>query len=137
MIIWAYISALTDPFHFYDAQAPNHPHRLTGLHAASARPILPDRIANVYLLLAVVAVICCFTTTRSVTKWYLIAVGLADFGHIYATYRGIGPEYFSDVTRWNDMFGAIVWPFAGCGCGVQDTEQECLMINVCCLLTRV
>lgn len=49
------------------------------------------------------AVICCWTTNKSITRAYLISVVIADLGHIYGTYRGVGAEYFLDVAQWNDM----------------------------------
>lgn len=61
------------------------------------------QMGNVLLLLAAVAVICCFSPSRATARWYLIAVALADYGHIYATYRGVGPDVFWDPRRWNDM----------------------------------
>lgn len=60
-------------------------------------------MGNVLLLLAAVAVICCFTTYPDIPKKYLVAVALADFGHVYAAYAALGDEYFWDVSKWNDM----------------------------------
>lgn len=36
-------------------------------------------------------------------------MGLADLWHLYATYRGVGSEYFWNVSGWNDM----VWGNVG------------------------
>lgn len=60
-------------------------------------------MGNVLLLLAFMAVICCFTNYADIPKKYLVAVALADFGHIYATYAALGDDYFWDVSKWNDM----------------------------------
>ena len=59
-------------------------------------------MANVLLLLAPIAIICCWTNNPGVTICYLTAVAFADLGHIYAVYRG-GSDYFWDVSSWNDM----------------------------------
>jgi hypothetical protein len=60
-------------------------------------------MANMLLLLAPMALICCWTKHREVAIWYLIAVGFADIGHIYAVYRGVGSEYFWNFGGYNDM----------------------------------
>lgn len=54
------------------------------------------------------AIICCWTTNPTTTKAYLFAVALADYGHIYAAYRGVGSEVFLDVGRWDEMTWANV-----------------------------
>ena len=60
-------------------------------------------MGNVLLLLAAMALICCFTTNSGISKRYLIAVAFADFGHIYAAHAALGDEYFWDLNKWNDM----------------------------------
>jgi hypothetical protein len=61
------------------------------------------QLINVLLLLAPMAVVCCFTRDPVTTKGYLFAVALADYGHIYATYRAVGAEVFFNASLWNDM----------------------------------
>lgn len=48
------------------------------------------QLVNVYLLLAAMAVICTWTPHARTARWYLAAVSLADYGHIYACYVGVG-----------------------------------------------
>jgi len=60
-------------------------------------------MGNVLLLLAAMAIICCWTKHSEIAFWYLVAVGIADFGHIFATYKAVGPNYFWDLGQWNDM----------------------------------
>lgn len=60
-------------------------------------------MGNVLLLLALIAIICCWTSHPDVAKKYLLALALADLGHVYAAYRGMGEELFWDVGRWNTM----------------------------------
>ncbi|OTA89658.1 hypothetical protein M434DRAFT_103424 [Hypoxylon sp. CO27-5] len=102
LLIWAYITALRDLPSYYAAQVPNTP-----LSTPDAVPpqglVLLLQLINVYLLLAAVAVICSWTPHASVARWYLIAVAFADYGHIWACYRGVGADVFWDVERWNDM----------------------------------
>lgn len=65
--------------------------------------VLTLQFVNILLLLAAVAVICCWTKDKNVTWWYMVAVCFADWGHIYGVYRGVGKEVFWDVKGWNDM----------------------------------
>ena len=67
------------------------------------------QLGNVMLLLAAMALICCFTTKQDIPKKYLLAVAFADFGHIYAVYAALGDEVFWNLNGWNDM----VWGNVG------------------------
>jgi len=60
-------------------------------------------LGNIYLLLAAIAVLCCFTKHASISRNYLLIVACADLGHIYASYCGMGSTYFWDFGSWNDM----------------------------------
>ncbi len=35
------------------------------------------------------------------TRGYLLAVALADYGHMYAAYAAVGPDYFWSPAGWN------------------------------------
>ncbi|KAI1417649.1 hypothetical protein F5Y13DRAFT_60805 [Hypoxylon sp. FL1857] len=102
LLVWAYIIALQDLPAYYSAQAPNAP-LAAGDQVPAQGLVLLLQLVNVYLLLAAVAVICSWTPHATVARWYLIAVAFADYGHIWACYRGVGPEVFWDVDQWNDM----------------------------------
>ncbi|KAK1065273.1 hypothetical protein LTR74_008099 [Friedmanniomyces endolithicus] len=100
LLVWAYVLILQDPRKFYIDQVP---------HSALADAGFPPQakllvllLGNVYLLLAPLAVICIWTPHRSVAVYYLIAVGLGDLGHVYATYQVWG-EAFWDLNLWNDL----------------------------------
>ena len=71
--------------------------------------IVAAQLGNVYLLLALLAVICCYTTTDpKVARNYLVAVAIADLGHVYSTYVGLGWDRLIDIGAWNDMmWGSI------------------------------
>ncbi|OQN97533.1 hypothetical protein B0A48_16687 [Cryoendolithus antarcticus] len=106
VLIWAYISHLRNPITFYLDHVP-------GI-AAAASPFTPQAevmlylLGNVYLLLAALAVICCWTRHRSIMQYYLLVVAFADLGHIYATCRVFGWEKFVEFAQWNDMaWGSI------------------------------
>lgn len=111
--IWAYITALQDLPSYYAAQVPNAPLSAADHHIPPQALVLLLQLVNVYLLLAAIAVICSWTSHASVARWYLIAVALADYGHIWACYRGVGPDVFWDVGKWNDMLWGGVAVSAG------------------------
>lgn len=91
-----------DPTAFYLAQSPTADPTSTATAPAQGL-VLALQLTNVYLLLAALAVVCSWTPHASVARWYLVAVALADYGHIAACYRGVGADVFWDVARWNDM----------------------------------
>ncbi|KAF2104457.1 hypothetical protein NA57DRAFT_70661 [Rhizodiscina lignyota] len=100
LLTWAYILCLKDPQAYYMQQHPNQS-LFQGFPAQALS--LSLQMGNVLLLLAAMAVICCFTNHSDISKKYLIAVAFADFGHIYAAYVALGDDYFWDVGKWNDM----------------------------------
>lgn len=100
--LWAYINHLQQPHEFYVSQVPNA-RSLASTPFPQQAQIFVYQLGNVYLLLALLALVCCWTTSRSVARGYLAAVALADLGHIYAVYRVLGSETFWDVGQWNDM----------------------------------
>ncbi|KAI0844169.1 hypothetical protein F5Y00DRAFT_210319 [Daldinia vernicosa] len=113
LLIWAYIVALRDPTAFFAAQAPNFPLPLPVVSVSEPEPVEPVippqalvlllQLVNVYLLLAGLAVVCSWTPHASVARGYLVVVALADYGHIWACYRGVGAELFWNTAEWNDM----------------------------------
>lgn len=64
---------------------------------------------NVFLLLALLAILCTFFVSERAAKLYLLCVALGDLGHISCVYAGLGPKVFWDVANWNDM----VWGHVG------------------------
>jgi len=62
------------------------------------------QLGNVYLLLALVGIAVLYTTTEArVVRNYIIALWIADVGHVGATYHVIGYERFVNVSQWNSM----------------------------------
>lgn len=96
-----YATALRNPAQYYADQTPNA--ELSKLVFTPQALSLTLQLGNVLLLLAAIALICCWTTHPEIARRYLIVVALADLGHIYAAYRGLGDSAFWDVTQWNDM----------------------------------
>ncbi|KAF3766778.1 hypothetical protein M406DRAFT_274188 [Cryphonectria parasitica EP155] len=100
--VWAWIVCNQDPFNYYATQVPNHTLNEQD-HFPGQALALSLQMGNVLLLLAAMAVICCFSSSPSTAKWYLVAVAFADYGHIYGAARGVGPDVFWDPSQWNDM----------------------------------
>jgi hypothetical protein len=106
MLVWAYIINLTNPQQYYLDQAPTTLLTTTSFPAQALSTTL--QLGNVLLLLAAIALICCFTPHTEISRRYLIAVALADLGHIYATYASVGEKVFWDLNQWNQMMMANV-----------------------------
>ncbi|KAK0274610.1 hypothetical protein LTR35_007948 [Friedmanniomyces endolithicus] len=100
LLVWAYTMIVQDPRKFFTDQVPHN--ALPDASFTAQAKLLVLLLGNVYLLLAPLAVICTWTPHRSVAMYYLMAVGLGDLGHIYATYQVWG-EAFWDLNLWNDM----------------------------------
>ncbi|KAK5629684.1 hypothetical protein RRF57_005399 [Xylaria bambusicola] len=109
LLVWAYMTTLQDPFTFYVKQAQNYE---LALDDPSSFPpqarIMTLQLVNVYLLLAAMALICSWTTHASIVRLYLAAVALADYGHIWACYVGVGYELFVRPAEWNDLLWGSV-----------------------------
>jgi len=105
-LVWAYVITLSDPQQYYSDQAPQG---LLSNHVFTPQSLsLTLQLGNVFLLLAAMAVICCFTTHSEISRRYLIAVALADLGHIYAIYSAVGDKVFWDLNQWNQMTASNV-----------------------------
>lgn len=110
MVAW--YTGNSDPFAFFAGQVP--------AHAITAADFPPQALGltllllNVYALLAAVAVACVFTRDAFTARVYLIFISLADYGHIYSTYRAVGDAYFWNVAEWSDM----MWGNVGVSVGL-------------------
>ena len=107
LLVWAYIINFLDPGTYYIRQHPTASSLTTVVTSQAIS--LSLQLGNVLLLLALMAFICCWTHHPDIPKKYLIAVAIADIGHIYAAYVALGEETFWDVSKWNDM----VWGNVG------------------------
>ncbi|KAI0118815.1 hypothetical protein GGR51DRAFT_133910 [Nemania sp. FL0031] len=108
LLVVAYITTLQDPFSFYSRQAQNYELAADPSSFPPQAQIMTLQLVNVYLLLAAMAVICSWTTNASTARWYLAAVALADYGHIYACYVGVGLDLLLQPAEWNDMLWGSV-----------------------------
>jgi hypothetical protein len=84
--------------------------------------ILAYTTGNIYILLALLAVVCTAVTREGrVAKAYLLAVAIGDLGHIYASWRVLGKDTmlnFGGVSgsRWIVGCGGRVFIKAANGC---------------------
>lgn len=63
-----------------------------------------SRLGNIYLLLAMVGIAVLWTTTEpKVVRNYVIALWLADIGHVGVTAYATPYEKLIDVSNWNAM----------------------------------
>lgn len=64
------------------------------------------QLGNLYSLLFLLGIAVLHTTTEpKVIRNYMIGLAIADVGHVYATYLGMGWNAFADVGAWN----ALTW----------------------------
>ncbi|KAJ2993006.1 hypothetical protein NUW58_g1978 [Xylaria curta] len=108
LLVVAYVTTLRDPFAFYAKQAQNHELPADASSFPPQAHIMTLQLVNVYLLLAAMAIICSWTTHARTARWYLAAVALADYGHIWACYVGVGLDLFLRPAEWNDMLWGSV-----------------------------
>lgn len=62
------------------------------------------QLGNAYGLLFLVGVAVLYTTVElKVVRNYLVALWIADIGHVAVCYYVMGPERFTDLASWNSM----------------------------------
>ncbi|KAL3466725.1 hypothetical protein BJX64DRAFT_215448 [Aspergillus heterothallicus] len=80
------------------------------LHIHPTSFALACQLANLYGLLAILgAGVVHATSEPKVLRNYLVALAIADIGHIYVTYLAMGWDVFFDVGGWN----ALTWGNVG------------------------
>jgi hypothetical protein len=82
------------------------------------------QLGNVYLLLAMIGVAVLYTTTEAnVVRNYLIALAIADVGHLAVTCYIMGHERAVDIANWNSM----AWGNIGATVShIDTTESSCI-----------
>lgn len=99
--VWAWVVSLNDPFQYFADQTPDH--LKADIYFPPQALAVTLQLSNVLLLLAAMAVICCFSTSSATARWYLIAVAFADYGHIYSVCRAVDSAVLYDFSQWNEM----------------------------------
>ncbi|KAM7210601.1 hypothetical protein V8F06_014009 [Rhypophila decipiens] len=101
LLYMAHRSGMNSPQEFFAGLVPEHP--ITAKEFPPQALGMTLQMANVMLLLALLALVACFSQDSFTVKTYLAAVALADYGHIYGAYKAVGDEYFWNVRGWNDV----------------------------------
>ena len=85
------------------------------------------QLGNIYLLLAMVGVAVLYTTTEAkVVRNYVIALLIADIGHVAVTCHVMGYERTLDVANWN----AMAWGNIGATVGASTLRPRSSRANV-------
>lgn len=93
-------TALSSPVDYHNAQVPSSIPYNT-IHPNTV--ILVLQFGNVLALLAALALLCCWTPHPEIARRYLMIIAVADIGHIYSCYVGMGSAKFFDFANYNDM----------------------------------
>ncbi|MCJ1366090.1 hypothetical protein MMC16_005215 [Acarospora aff. strigata] len=99
-LIGGWLAPILDPHAFVSDQVlHNRPQDLTlGAHVVALQ------LGNVYLLLALLGIAVLYTTTEpKVVRNYIIALWIADIGHVVATAYVVGFTHLVDVGSWNSL----------------------------------
>ncbi|CAG8982949.1 hypothetical protein HYALB_00003527 [Hymenoscyphus albidus] len=85
---------------FIAEQSPLTPVQPISANAAT----VAYQLGNIYLLLAMVGIAVLYTTTEAaVVRNYVIALWIADIGHVAITCYGIEYARLIDIASWNPM----------------------------------
>lgn len=107
-----FAGAVYDPAWFVAQQIPQD----KPLVASENSIVMAHQLGNMYLGMCLVGLALFWTTSEArVVRNYLIALLIADAGHVGFTWYGLGSDRFMDVSRWNAMawgnLGATVRTF--------------------------
>ncbi|KAL4892914.1 hypothetical protein BDV59DRAFT_178939 [Aspergillus ambiguus] len=99
---------------FITDQIPNQP-APASIHPSSVA--LAYQLANLYGLLCLLGIATVYSTREPVVlRNYLLALAVADVGHVYVTGLAMGWDVFMDVANWNVLtwgnVGATTFLFA-------------------------
>jgi hypothetical protein len=113
---------VADPDWFIAEQAPITAPLVSSVHAR----VVALQLGNLYLLMAMVGLAVLSTTSEvKVVRNYIIALWIADLGHIFACWLAMGDAFF-DVARWN----AMAWGNVGMTVRVLDCLETGLLLTM-------
>ncbi|KAF5636340.1 uncharacterized protein FTJAE_6107 [Fusarium tjaetaba] len=99
-LVVGFAGAVIDPVWFIGEQSPQK-------NDGDASPnsiVIAWQLGNLYLLLALIGVAILSTTTETrVVRSYLVALWLADIGHVGFSSYGIGRDRLLSPLQWNAM----------------------------------
>ncbi|KAF9879379.1 hypothetical protein CkaCkLH20_02922 [Colletotrichum karsti] len=99
-----FLGAVIDPDWFISEQIA--PAATAGLPAPASDNdrLVALQLGNIYLLMAMVGLAVLNSTSElKVVRSYLVALWIADLGHIFVCYYAMGLDRFVDVASWNSM----------------------------------
>ncbi|KAL6702644.1 hypothetical protein ACN47E_001267 [Coniothyrium glycines] len=103
---WA---AVSDPTSFITRQLPSSYTTVTDVMPRTSI-ILAYSLGSIFLLLAALNILCLVISRDArVSRYYLVLLASADIGHMYANYKGMGPEVFWDFRNYNEMMIGNIW----------------------------
>ncbi|KAG4035190.1 hypothetical protein MFRU_002g05310 [Monilinia fructicola] len=104
-LVAGFLGAIIAPEWFVEEQIAFSTHQPVGDNAR----LVALQLGNIYLLLAMVGVAVLYSTQEAkVVRNYVIALWVADIGHLAVTYHVLGWEKVADIALWNSMtFGNI------------------------------
>lgn len=95
-----FLGAVYDPAWFVAQQIPQE----KPLVASENSIVLAHQLGNLYLGMCLVGLSLFWSTSEiKVIRSYLVALLIADAGHVGFTWYGMGSERFFDVSGWNAM----------------------------------
>ncbi|KLU83272.1 hypothetical protein MAPG_02336 [Magnaporthiopsis poae ATCC 64411] len=94
------VPGIVAPDWFIGQQMAQH----TPVPSSKNSQLVAQQLGNAFGLLAMVGAAVLYTTSEpKVVRNYLVALWIADIGHVYLTCRGLGSDRFMDVASWNAM----------------------------------
>ncbi|KAL7822807.1 hypothetical protein V8C26DRAFT_387533 [Trichoderma gracile] len=99
-LVAGFAGAVYDPAWFVAQQIPQD----RPLAASENSVVMAHQLGNMYLAMCFVGLALFRTTSEArVIRSYLVALLLADAGHVGFTWYGMGTDRFMDVSGWNAM----------------------------------
>lgn len=99
-----FLGAVIDPDWFISEQIASVATTSPPTPATDHSRLVALQLGNIYLLMAMVGLAVLNSTSElKVVRSYLVALWIADLGHIYVCYHVLGLQRFIDVASWNSM----------------------------------
>ena len=100
-LVAGFVMPIVDTQSFVNQQIPS---TLLSTPLTATNQILALQLANVYGLIGMIGIAVLYSTTEAtVVRNYLLACAVADIGHLWFTYVGMGYDAFWDVQGWNSL----------------------------------
>ena len=96
-----FIAPIVDTQNFVNQQIPS---TLLSTPLTTTNQVIALQLANVYGLVGMIGIGVLYSTSEAiVVRNYLLACAIADVGHLWFTYEGMGYDAFVDVQGWNSL----------------------------------